>query len=350
MPSRADSGDLQAAKGLVLDFFDALDRADDHDVAGVLGTYATSDHRWRGVHPFGEVVGAHAAADRFWLPLRRAFAPLQRRPDVFLAGRSSPTVERGEPGAVWVCQMGHLIGLFDQSWLDIPPTRRMCCLRYVEFHRVTGGQIAESATFVDVLDVMRQAGHYPLPPPMGADHVQLGPRSHDGILLEPRDPDEGARTMAVIEHMMGGLAVANADPDNRMPRAVLAESWHDDMVWHGPAGIGTTYTIDRYQQQHQYPFRTNMADKQFRGHLARIAEGDYGCFFGWPNLINTPLGGFLGLTGGAVPAEMRVVDVYRREGDKLAENWVFIDVPHWLAMQGLDVLQRMRQLHGIEEI
>jgi hypothetical protein len=39
---------------------------------------------------------------------------------------------------------------------------------------------------------------------------------------------------------------------------------------------------------------------------------------------------------------MRVVDIYRRDGDKLAENWVFIDLLHWLSMQGLDVLKRNR--------
>jgi hypothetical protein len=51
-----------------------------------------------------------------------------------------------------------------------------------------------------------------------------------------------------------------------------------------------------------------------------------------------------------MPADMRVVDVYRRDGDKLAENWVIIDLPHWLAMQGLDVLARMRQLLGLEAV
>jgi|TARA_B110000116_G_C16763971_1_gene549851 hypothetical protein len=35
---------------------------------------------------------------------------------------------------------------------------------------------------------------------------------------------------------------------------------------------------------------------------------------------------------------MRVVDIYRRDGDKLAENWVFIDLLHWMSMQGIDVL------------
>ncbi len=41
---------------------------------------------------------------------------------------------------------------------------------------------------------------------------------------------------------------------------------------------------------------------------------------------------------------MQVVDVYRREGDKLAENWVFIDIPYWLKQQGLDVLERTQKI------
>ena len=42
---------------------------------------------------------------------------------------------------------------------------------------------------------------------------------------------------------------------------------------------------------------------------------------------------------------MQVVDIYRREGNKLAENWVFIDILHYLHEQGLDVLKRMRQIN-----
>jgi hypothetical protein len=41
---------------------------------------------------------------------------------------------------------------------------------------------------------------------------------------------------------------------------------------------------------------------------------------------------------------MRVVDIYRREGDKLAENWIFIDILHFLYLQKLDVLGRMRSI------
>jgi hypothetical protein len=85
-------------------------------------------------------------------------------------------------------------------------------------------------------------------------------------------------------------------------------------------------------------------DKKFVGHVCRFAEGNYACFFGWPNLSNMPLGGWLGLPGGKVQSKMQVVDVYRREGDMLAENWVFIDIPHWLKQQGLDVLARTQKI------
>ena len=51
----------------------------------------------------------------------------------------------------------------------------------------------------------------------------------------------------------------------------------------------------------------------------------------------------MGLPGNEVRADMRVVDIYRRDGDRLAENWVFIDLLHWLSMQGLDVLGRLKQ-------
>ena len=159
--------------------------------------------------------------------------------------------------------------------------------------------------------------------------------------------------MQVVEEMVDALHELNVEAnwtgEDWCPPETLARTWHDDMIWYGPAGIGATYTIDRYQQQHQLPFRANLAEKTFNGHVARFAEGDYACFFGWPNLTNRSRGGFLGITASNTPADMRVVDVYRREGHKLAENWVFIDILHYLNMQGLDVLGRLRELNTIPE-
>ncbi len=340
------SSDVQRAKQVVIDHNAALDGAAEADLPEVLAKSVTDSYRWRGMHPFYELDGGETVATEFWQPLRRAFSPVQRRPDVFLAGRNA--IDDGE--SLWVCQMGHLLGLFDRPWLAIPPTGRMCFLRYAEFHRVEADQIAETAMFMDIISVMRQAGHYPLPPQTGSAHIHPGPLTHDGLLLSPHDPAEGAETLALVDRMVAHLSEANRiaaeNGSNRFPPEVLAETWHEDMIWSGPDGIGATYTIDRYQQQHQFPFRFNLSDKQFNGHVAKFSEGKYACFFGWANLTNVATGGFLGMTGSSTPADMRVVDVYRREGDKLAENWVFIDLLHWLSMQGLDVLARMRQLNG----
>ncbi len=38
------------------------------------------------------------------------------------------------------------------------------------------------------------------------------------------------------------------------------------------------------------------------------------------------------------------MDFWRREGERLAENWVMIDIPDLLNQMGLDVFERMRLL------
>ena len=122
----------------------------------------------------------------------------------------------------------------------------------------------------------------------------------------------------------------------------LRRSWNEDMIWWGPAGIGATYTIERYAKQHSGPFRAGFKDRIFNGHICRIAEGKFGGFFGWPNLTLTPSGGFMGMPASEIASDMRVIDIYRREGSKLTENWVFIDFLHFWNQQGIDILAKKK--------
>jgi hypothetical protein len=284
------------------------------------------------MHPFYVQSGPEAAAETFWLPFRRAFRPIQRRMDVFMAGHNH--IDGG--ASEWVSSMGHLLGLFDEDWLGIPHHRRMAFLRYVEFHRVENGLIRETALFCDVLAVMQQVGIWPLAMQTGAAFLTPGPRTHDGLLFGPQDPEESRLTLDLIHRMMADLGGSRMGS----PQDELARTWHEDMIWFGPAGIGATYTRERYDEQHQSPFSRTLGDIRFEGHLCRFAEGAYGGFFGWPNLTMRSLGGFMGLPATDKRLEMRVVDIYRRAGDKLAENWIFIDIPYFLYQQGVDVLAR----------
>ena len=164
----------------------------------------------------------------------------------------------------------------------------------------------------------------------------------NGMILPVKAVSEMARARGILVAVDGAQAPGMINVDlHDLGCDFYAFSGHKA---YGPAGIGATYTIPRYQEQHQLPFRNNLTGKTFHGHVCRLAEGNYACFFGWPNLSNTPLGGFLGLPGGKVSATMQVVDVYRRQCDKLAENWVFIDLPYWLRQQGLDILERTQKI------
>ena len=328
---------FQAEKALVRDHYRALAGATPGSVAAVLAERVAGDWHWRGLHPFHEQRGPEAVAAVFWGPFLTAFSRVQRREDIFLAGRNDIDGQ----ASTWVLSMGHLMGLFDAPFLNIPPTRRIAMLRYAEFNRVEGGRIVETAFFFDLIHLMHQAGLSPLPPQTGAHLVQPGPMTHDGLLYEDRPAEEGAATLALINRMIGDI---NDHRKYDSPEEELSQCWHDDMIWWGPDGIGATYTIPRYTEQHQSPFRRHLTDRKFNGHIARIAEGNFGGFFGWPNLTLTPMGNYMGMTASGRPADMRVVDVYRREGDKLAENWIFIDILHFLNMQGLDVLGRMAEV------
>ena len=332
---------LQDAKAVVQAFYDALDGAGPEDCAYVMNHHCSDDLVWRGFHPFNELRGPKQVADLFWTPLKVALTSMQRRLDLFFAGHNQ--IDGGK--TIWVGTMGHLMGLLDGPWVGIRPTGKIAMLRYAAFHRVSAGRIAETAMFFDIPHVMLQAGLNPFPPQTGAHLIQPGPMTHDGLLFGPQPPEEGEATQAAIDAMTRDIASWSGGRTEPLVDE-LRRTWNEDMIWWGPAGIGATYTIPRYAQQHSGPFREAFGSRKFHGHIASISEGHFGGFFGWPNLTLNHGGGFMGMPATGQNADMRVIDMYRREGDKLTENWIFIDILHFWNLQGLDVLSRMADIQG----
>ncbi len=332
---------FQTAKAIVRQYQEALEGATAENVADVLADHCHDDYLWRGVYPFREQSGTAAVSTIFWQPLLQSISRMQRREDIFIAGKNVYGDE------TWVMSMGNFMGLFDEDFLGLPATRRIVNIRYAEFSCVQDGKIIQTGLFIDLIGLMVQAGVNPLPASTGVYFNYPGPRTHDGLHTEDAPPEQANVTLELLERMVQDLSDLNESGAMDCPPETLAKTWADDMLWYGPAGIGASYTIPRYQEQHQLPFRGQLDDKKFNGHVCRFAEGNYACFFGWPNLSNSPIGGWLGLPGGAKDATMQVVDVYRRDGNKLAENWVLIDLPYWLKQQGLDVLRRNKELRGL---
>ena len=333
---------FQSEKKLVQKFYKSLEISENQHIPSIFKEFCSKELLWRGFHPFNMIRGSEEVAKAFWQPLLKSLKRCQRREDIFLAGSNDI---KGHEG-VWVVSMGHLMGLFDENWLGLPATNKLSMLRYCEFNKVEGGKIIETAMFFDIPHLMVQAGLKPFTSQTAAQLVQSGPRTNDGLLFEFQKKEEGEKTIKAIEFMVNDLKNWKSF-DHKSLTNELLQSWNDDMVWWGPTGIGATYTIERYALQHSGPFRAGFKDRKFIGHICRIAEGNYGGFFGWPNLSLTPNEEFMGMPTSEIPGEMRVIDMYRREGSKLSENWIFIDFLHFWKMQGRDILKETLSVNGI---
>lgn len=323
--NKLEMSDLQAAKAHVLAFYDALDAARPDESAQALEQYCAAGFSWRGMHPFPELSGAGDVAAQFWTPLKTALTPIQRRPDIFLAGQDF----EGKKTSIWVAQMGHLLGNLDGDWLGIPASRKMTFLRYADFHRIEHGLIAQTVSFCDILSVIQQAGLRPLPASTGLEMITPGPRTQDGNLYSSQPLEESMKTRDLLGDLQG-----SKDP--------LPHAWHSDMCWFGPAGIGASAGRDGYRRDHLVPFEQGVQTIFDAGPESCIAEGGFACSFGFPSRTLRATGGFLGLTASSTEADMRVAEFYRRDGDKLAEAWVFMDILHFLNQQGVDILARLK--------
>ena len=192
--------------------------------------------------------------------------------------------------------------------------------------------------FFDIPHLMIQAGLKPFPSETGISLVQPGSISHNGLLFEEQNLIDTKNTSELIEQMINDVKVWNNFDKISLIRE-LRKNWKDDMIWWGPTGIGSSFTIERYVEQHALPFRNNFINRKFNGHICRLSEGIFGGFFGWPNLTLTPYKKFMGLKTTKKSSDMRVINIYRRDGNKLAENWVFIDFLHFWKMQGIEILK-----------
>ena len=154
-------------------------------------------------------------------------------------------------------------------------------------------------------------------------------------------------------------------PEALLHRILLATSNKNDLVLDPFLGSGTTATVAKKLGRNYYgierekayfkaaeqrlkntkPFEDGLEFIKFGGHILSSAEDDLGGWFGWPNLIMKSTGGYLGLASKSdIESEMRVVDLYRRDGDKIAENWIFIDHLHFLKILGIDLLERNKTI------
>ncbi len=312
-----------------------------------LGNIYHENAAWRGSHPLNEIEGLAAIEETVWRPLHHAFPDLERRDLIVIGGRYE--------GRDYVATMGHYAGTFRKDWLTIPATGRTVYLRYGEVHEVVDGKIVQSSCLWDLLDLIRQAGFWPIAPSLGTEGMWPGPITADGVVLTDQDAETSAGSIEQTLAMHKTLADYD-DLEGRGRDGLLEmpqkEHWHPKMMWYGPSGIGTTRGLQGFVDYHQLPFRiafpnrkggAQITDRTKGGHYIRVGDGRYSVTGGWPSVRARHLGGnFLGVGPTGRDVTMRVMDFYLHHEGKIRENWVPIDIIHLLLQMDVDVFDRMQ--------
>jgi predicted ester cyclase len=267
-------------------------------------------------------------------------------------------------GRTYVAAVGHYCGTMRGDWLGIPAANKPVYLRYGEVYQIDAeGRVVMATMLWDILDLMRQAGVWPLAPMLGSAEMWPAPITADGVRLIPSD---GAQSVASISQTIAmHKTLAEHDDRANLSRASLiampqSEHWHPKMMWYGPAGIGSTRGLEGFVDGHQLPFRIAFhrpqgtfeevsaeRTRQGAGHYIRIGDGPYSVTGGWPSVYAMHNGGgFCGLPPTGKPVFMRVMDFYLHHEGLIRENWVPLDMLHVLAQMGIDPLARLGEVLG----
>ena len=293
------------------------------------------------------MIGLGAAEAGFWGPLKTSFPDYEHRIAYTIAGDYE--------GRAMVSTWGQVMGTFDAPWIGVPPTKGLAFLRFGFAAIIRDGKIAKAYVLLDVLDIMRQAGVYPLREMPGSPEAWPFPPQDTFATGLSHDAVRGEKSLRIVREMQSGLPKPDeikllaTQAGNHSPR------WHENMNWYGPAGIGMGRGLRGFRDVHGALFVQAFPDRggwrrepggaqDAPGHYMRLGDGRYACTGGWPSLRGTHLGSeWLGLPPTGRKVEMRVADWYRLdEDDKIIDNWVMIDVPHILHQMGLDLFHDLK--------
>lgn len=327
----------QQDKQLIGRFRAALYDCDVNALRGQLRQVLAPDCIVRVTTPFEELDGPDGLFEDGYRPLLNAIPDLERRDFIVMAGLSE--------GDAWVGCAGHYVGVFEHSWLDIPPIRRPVAMRYHEFFRVVENRVVEMHAAWDIPQLMMQADAWPLAPSLGVEWLAPAPATQDGIAERPYDPAKTEASVALVRHMLTDMG---KHPRQGGPEIMRLERyWHPKMCWYGPAGIGTARSIAGFRRQHQIPFLKALPDRRviLSGHGVMFGDGDYVATSGFPNMQMTVTGdGWLGIAPANQAITIRSLDFWRCENGLIRENWVLVDLLHVYKQIGVDVFSRMREL------
>jgi predicted ester cyclase len=338
----------QRNKAVVWDYWQRMNHALAKDLPSIVKQAFHKDVNWNGPQPLNQIHGAYALIKDYLEPLRHSFPDIKYTADILMGGVDSDQD--------WVAATGYLTGTFVHDWLGIPATSKKTHIHFGQFFVMREEKIVESYCILDILSVFKQAGFQVLPNALGREGGKVQkPRGHDGVILTEQDELEGRKSMQLVEAMWNGLGRYKRQRDGQnMGTMEQQHYWHPDFHWMGPTGIGTTHSIEEFQDFHQRPWLSAFGDrdlgvKSTGRDMGFLGEGSYACGGIWDQQFSTHHGQFQGIPATGKLMTLRDFDWYKRDGSLFIQNWIPIDLIDLYKQLDVDLFDRMHRQHDLRK-
>ena len=338
----------QRNKAIVWEYWQRMNHAHDSDVPAIVKRAFHKNVDWNGPQPINRLRGSDAVITDFWEPLRHAFPDIKREADILMGGVDN--------GVDWVSGTGYLTGTFVHDWLGIPATGEKTHIHFGQFFVMKDQKIVESYCILDILAVFKQAGFQVLPNAPGREGGKVQrPRGGDGVMLMEQDELEGRNSMQLVEATWNGLMRFVRQRDGKdLSSMEQHHYWHPEFHWMGPTGIGSTHSILEFEDFHQRPWLSAFGDRNLDvestgRHMGFLGEGLYACGGIWDMEFSTHHGQFRDVPATGKLLTLRDFDWYKRDGNRLIQNWIPIDLIDLFKQLGVDLFDRMHRQNELRK-
>ena len=161
-----------------------------------------------------------------------------------------------------------------------------------------------------------------------------GLATHVGVLPKT---GSGSESLDVVDAMRGALHSFDPKTFSSAKQTGRSGFWHEDMMWYGPAGIGSDFRWEGFVKDHRGSFLRAFPDHNGGNHCCRIGDGNHAAVSGWPSMTLTFQGDYLGVKADGRPLPLRVMDFYRCADSTIIENWLKLDYMDLLTQMGQPV-------------
>jgi len=219
----------------------------------------------------------------------------------------------------------------------IKAPKQWVTLRITDFYLITRGKyepgkgrISYNFMMIDWADVLRQVGRPLLPKAPLEEGLVLPPAANDGVpaplsaVVQAEKRDDAAARRVVEAALREDWA---GDEQS------AARSWHEDMTFYGPGGIGLARGTALYQRHVLAPFRAAFANRTADVTFL-TCEGNYCAAFG--HIHGRGAAPWLGLPTTGRDVALRFAMHWRVVGDRVQEGWAIFDMPGLFEQVGMD--------------